>query len=140
MRMVMYIVILGLLFLAPLKRLDVAKLEPVQTIAVRTVDGAIELETDTGNKGRGSTIETAVADLEKKTPGVIYLDTAQYLLLTQQTVVHVNALRSYLRPGIRVSLWDGAGSVQSAAQYLDVCSDLPKLKDWKDNEKKIAEN
>lgn len=139
MRILLYVVILGLLFLAPVEQLDVAKLEPVQTIALRLTDGEIELETDTGNKGRGKNIADAVNDLEEKTPGVIYLDTAQYLLVTEEASPHVETLRHYLQTETLVSMWDGSASVKSAAKYLDIRRDLPKLRDWKTVEKKIDE-
>ena len=139
MRILLYVVILGLLFLAPVEQLDVAKLEPVQTISLRFTDGEIELETDTGNKGRGKNIADAVNDLEEKTPGVVYLDTAQYLLVTEEASPYVETLRHYLQTEILVSMWDGSASVKSAAKYLDIRRDLPKLRDWKTAEKKIDE-
>lgn len=131
MRMILYIIILALLFLAPVERLDVAKLEPVQTVALYMDEGAIVLATDTDNKGRGATVGSAHADLEEKTPGVIYLDTAEYLLVTQDAATHVDALRKYLHPSVEVCIWDGEGSVAEAAQYLSVRDDLPKLRNWK---------
>ena len=137
MRMVLYIVILALLFLAPVQRLDVARLEPVQTVAVYMNDTAVVLETDTGNKGEGTGVKDALEDLEENTPGVIYLDTAQYLLVSEGAESHVDSLRKYLSPSVKACLWDGEGSVKDAAQYLDVRSDLPKLKDWKTLPKKV---
>lgn len=129
MRMLIYICILALLLLAPVERLDVAKLEPVQTVAVSISQQQILIETDTENRGQGSTISEAIADLEENTPGVIYLDTAQYLLLTKEASRYRKDLETYMRPSVRVSLWDGAGDVETAAKYLDVRKDLPKLKD-----------
>lgn len=129
MRMLIYICILALLLLAPVERLDVAKLEPVQTVAVSISQQQILIETDTENCGQGSTISEAIADLEENTPGVIYLDTAQYLLLTKEASRYWKDLETYMRPSVRVSLWDGAGDVETAAKYLDVRKDLPKLKD-----------
>lgn len=137
MRMILYIVILALLFLAPVQRLDVAKLEPVQTVAVYMNDVDVVLETDTGNKGEGTGVEAALADLEENTPGVIYLDTAQYLLVSERAISYVDSLRKYLSPSVMICLWDENGSVKDAAQYLDVRSDLPKLKDWKTSPKKV---
>ena len=140
MRMVLYIVILALLFLAPVQRLDVAKLEPVQTVAVYIQGESVVLETDTGNKGEGADVDEALEDLEEKTPGVIYLDTAQYLLVSEQGESHVDSLRKYLSQSVSVCMWDGEGSIEGAAQYLDVRSDLPKLKDWKGSAKKVKKD
>lgn len=130
MRILLYIVILALLFLAPVQRLDVAKLEPVQTVAVSVEDGTVILETDTDNAGRGADVAEALQDLEDTTPGVIYLDTAEYLLVTEAALDCVDTLRSSLSSSVRVSLWDGEGSVKTAAKYLGIRKDLPKLRDW----------
>ena len=127
MRILLYIVILALLFLAPLERLDIAHLEPVQTLAVRVNGNTVELETDTGNSGQGRTVAQAVKELEENTSGVIYLDTAQYLLLTESALSVTEELADYLRPGIRVCMWDGEGNVAGAAQYLEIRKDLPKF-------------
>lgn len=140
MRMILYIIILALLFLAPVQRLDVAKLEPVQTVALYTDESGIVLETDTDNKGRGVTVDSAYEDLEDKTPGVIYLDTSQYLLVTEGAVSCVDAIRKYLHPSVKVSLWDGEGSVKDAAKYLGVRNDLPELQGWYPKIENIEKN
>lgn len=130
MRRILYIVVLALLFLAPVERLDVARLEPVQTVAISREADTIVVQTDTDNKGIGKTVDQAIENLEDTTPGVIYLDTAEYLLVAENAQDIVHALRSYLTPSVKVALWDGEGSVQSAAKYLGVRKDLQKLKDW----------
>ena len=134
MRTLLYIVILALLFFAPVERLDVAKLEPVQTVAISVEENTLILKTDTNNKGMGVNITQAISDLEDTTPGVIYLDTAEYLLVTENATDYLDDLRGYLNPSVKVSLWDGEGSVESAAQYLGVRNDLPNLRDWKNME------
>lgn len=128
MRILLYIVILALLFLAPLERLDVAKLEPVQTVAIHVDNGQVVLETDTKNKGQAQNLQAAIEDLEKNTPGVIYLDTAQYLLITEDAANYAQEIEKYLRPSVKVSLWDGQGSVEQAAKFLGIRRDLPTLR------------
>ncbi len=130
MRKVAYVVIISLLFLAPVKRLDVAKLQPVQTVGIYTEPGAVVLETDTNNVGRGETVAEAVSDLEKNTPGVIYLDTAEYLLISKDAQTHIDALREYLRPSVKVCLWETNDGIDMAAQFLSEEKNLPKLKNW----------
>lgn len=137
MRILLYIVILGLLFLAPVERLDVAMLEPVQTVAVSVVGNTVILQTDTDNAGSGADAAAALLDLENTTPGVIYLDTAEYLLVTEDALNCVDTLRSSLSPSVKVSLWDGQGSVRSAAKYLGIRRDLPMLRDWSTPAKKV---
>ena len=140
MRMILYIMILCALFLTPVRRLDVAKLEPVQTVALYKDESAIVLETDTDSRGRGVTVDSAHEDLEDKTPGVIYLDTAEYLLVSKDAVGYVDALRKYLHPSVKVSLWDGEGSVKDAAKYLSVRNDLLSLRQWQNTTGNLKNN
>ena len=128
MRVLLYIVILLALTMVPIKPLELAKLEPVQTVSMRCEQNKIILETDTQNRGEGETIEEAIADLEERTPGVIYLDTAQYLLLTKDAMPYILGIENYLRDRVRVCLWDGRGSLEMADKYLSVRYDLPLLK------------
>lgn len=131
MRVLLYICILALLPLAPVERLDVAKLEPVQTVAVRLEEEGVVILTDTKNRGEGKTVQEAVEDLESNTPGVIYLDTAQYLLLTESAMECFADIKQYMKGSVRVSFWDGKGNVETASQFLENRGDLPRLKDFK---------
>ncbi len=138
MRKVVYGLLLALLLFAPLERLDVADLEPVQTVAVYTEEDTVVLETDTGSVGRGENVTQAYEDLEKNTPAAIYLDTAQYLLITEEAANYADDLRKYLKPSVRVSLFRGEIDLKNAAKYLSIHSDLPKLKNWGKNVGKDA--
>ena len=137
MRILLYIVILLLLFMAPVQRLDVAELQPVQTVAVSVQAEQVTIQTDTGQQGSGDTVAAAVEELEKTTPGVIYLDTAEYLLITQSANVYAEQLRSYLHGSTKVCIWDGKSSVEEAAQYLRIRTDLPTFRTWKTAAKKL---
>ena len=131
MRILLYIVILALLFFTPLERLDIAHLEPVQTLAVRINGDIVELETDTGNSGQGKTVAEAVKSMEENTAGVIYLDTAQYLLVAPDAVEEIESLRPHLKTTVKVCVCEAAGKVKDAAKYLEIHRDLPTLKTWK---------
>lgn len=137
MRRILYIIILVALLASPVKRLDVADLAPVQTVGIHVKQNAVVLQTDTDCSGVGQTVEAALCDLEENTPGVIYLDTAEYLLIGEGAEVYVEALKNYLSPSVKMAQWDEKASIQSAAQYLDVRKDLPKLKSWN---KKLQKN
>lgn len=128
MRILLYIIIISALLFVPLDPLDIGKLEPVQTVSVRYEQNKIILETDTKNRGEGETVEEAIRDLKKGTPGVIYLDTAQYLLFTKGAIPYIQGLEKHLRDQVRACLWDGKGSVEMADKYLCVRNDLPRLK------------
>ena len=111
MRIVIYALILAALFFAPVERLDVAKLEPVQAVAIYKENDMVVLETDTEDKGSGKTAEEALQNMKQNTPTVIYLDTAEYLLVAEEAKWDVEALRQYLKPSVKVSAYTG-GSVK----------------------------
>ena len=126
MRILLYVLILAALFFAPVERLDVAKLEPVQAVAVYKENGLVVLETDTEDKGRGKTAEEALENMTQNTPSVIYLDTAEYLLVAEEAKGDAEALRQYLRPSVKVADYFG-GSVKEAAKYVAVHGNAEKL-------------
>lgn len=130
MRRIIYIVILALLFFAPVERVDVAKLLPIEAVAIYMEEDTVVLETDTEDIGKGYSAALALQDLKENTPAVVYLDTAEYLLVSEDAVSHVDGLREYLKPSVKVSVCDAAGCVKDAARYLDVHGNLPQLRDW----------
>lgn len=136
MRMVLYLVILGLLFLAPLERADIAKLLPIEAVAVYVENGEVVLETDTQNRGRGTDVANALQVLKDTTPAVVYLDTAEFLLVSKDAVGYVEQLNNYLKPSVKVCICETSGRVKEAVKYLEVHGNLPKLRDW--NEQNIS--
>ena len=131
MRAVIYIVILALLFLSPIERVDVADLLPIEAVAIYIDEGNIVLETDTENIGRGADVTKALEDMKESTPAVVYLDTAEILIVSQEAKNRVDELRQYLKPSVGVSIGDARGQVRETAKYLDVHGKLVKLKHWK---------
>ena len=118
MRKILYIIIVGALLLAPVKRLDVAKMEPVEAVAIYPENGDMVLETDTESIGRGKTVQQALENLKESASSVIYLDTAEYLLVAESTWEQAEQLMEYLKKGVKTAVYAG-GNVKEEAQYLD---------------------
>lgn len=134
-RIILYCLILVALLLIPVEKLDVGDLEPVQAVWVYQQDGRVVLETDTQDEGNGNTVEEALADLETHCKGIIYLDTAQFLLVAEDTAERIPALTNHLKGSVSVCQWDGEGSVADAAKYMAAHKSGRKLRDWKQGEK-----
>lgn len=125
MKFILYALIIALSFFAPVTRLDIAKLSPVEAVAVYKEYGQVVLKTDEENEGRGKNVHLALADLKKKASVIIYLDTARYLLVGEGAAAEAAALQAYLKESVLVGNYAG-GDVKEEAKYLDVHTDSAK--------------
>ena len=130
-RLMIYLGLLALLFAAPVESADIGKLLPVQVISIRKENGWVVLETDTEDVGMGGTAVQALQNLKDTASGIIYLDTAEYLLLEKDTQEDAEALRSELKPSVRLCMCNKPIDLAEAAKYLRVHGNLPKMKEWK---------
>lgn len=118
MRIMLYITLAALALAAPVKRADVGKLRPVEVVSVSGGKGNYMIRTDTGDSGAGSTLEDAVNDLRDRAPGMIYLDTAEYLLLENEPGDPAH-LAEILKPNVRVCAAEPGISLEGSGIYLD---------------------
>ena len=133
-RIALYIAITLAVLALPVERTDVADLRPVQTVALYKTAEGYRLETDTLDYGIGKTVDEAYRDLLDSTPGVIYLDTADYLLISQDAIQAVEPLRKYLKKGVRICAAVGEGDLAAVSKFLSVQTGLQPLKHWKTGE------
>lgn len=119
MRILLYIIILVAMFFAPVNRLDIAKLEPVEAVAIYMEDGQVTLQTDGKSMGRGATAAEALQNLKENALAVVYLDTADYLLVGDGAQDAAQQLQEYLKNSVQIGRYSG-GSVKDEAKYLDV--------------------
>ncbi len=112
------LLVLALLSKTPFAGSDVALLKPVEVLRVTGEDGQIRVETDTGDFGTGSDLSAAFADLKATTAGDVFLDTADYLILSSDTVPLLPELAEYLRPGCGVCVELGRTDTENAAAFL----------------------
>ena len=117
MKWTLYLAALLGAILIPIRRTDVGKLQPIEVIALSEKNGTVRLETDTEDSGEGYTIEEAVADLKQTTPGVVYLDIAEYLLLEPGCEEHLDELQVWLKGSTLVCMKEGTMDLKDAAKY-----------------------
>lgn len=129
-RILFYIVLLILTFLAPVRRVDIEHLEPVEAVFVVRNGNQITLTTDTGASGTGDDVVQAMIDLEQTTPGIVFLDTARYLLLSADAQEDVNQLRQHLKGSVQLCMFEGEQDPEKAIEHLEVYGKLPQIKDW----------
>lgn len=101
----------------PHPAVDVGELEPVGIVLVAFSDGAYHLRTDTGAHGTGASVTEAAESMTKAAPERVFLETAEYVLLTPDVPVAEELYRIF-RPACRVCLTDGNVDLQQALDYL----------------------
>lgn len=138
-RSLWYMLILAIALAIPQKGLDVEDLLPVELVSVRKEQGEMVIETDTGDLGRGNDLDAAFRNLEETAIGTVYLDTADYLLITDETKENLEELKAYLKEKTWVCEHNGKSDLPQVAAYLaahkpnitlEECDDktvLPKL-------------
>ena len=125
MKKMIYVIIVLLTFLAPVKRADVAKLLPVEVVVLRKEGEKIALETDLGDVGIGNTAEEALENLKVNAIGIVYLDTAHYLLIEPSMENEVGEIRQNFKKSVKIGTYLG-GDIKQAAKYLDAHQDAAK--------------
>ena len=118
-RMVWYVAALTLLLLGG-RGTDIGRLRPVEVVQLTEKDGLLFLETDTGDVGWGLTINQSVQKLKETTPGQIYLDTADFVLLEEGLEEYIPDLRSYLKRRTRMAYGTKGVDLPMVADYLRV--------------------
>lgn len=91
-----------LLALLPSEGTELGQLRPAAVLVVREETPEIVLETDTGDSGRGETLALALEDLRQTTPGHLFLDTVEDLIVSGETQILLPELQKILRPAVRV--------------------------------------
>lgn len=118
MRIISYLLILILMLFAPVKRMDITKLEPVEAIVVEKEKGRVVLTTDTQSVGTGTNTEKALVALKENSLGIIYLDTVRYLLVESGAEDAAKQLAPFLHRSVAVAPYNG-GDIKEEVRYLD---------------------
>lgn len=130
MRWIVYIAALALTLLAPVKRTDVGMLQPVEVICVQRRGGDLLITTDTQDSGSGKTLAKAVENLKETTAGIVYMDTAEYLLIYPGCELEAQRLKEYLKDNVRLCGISQEMDLAEAATFLDIHKPNHCLKDW----------
>ena len=117
---------------------DIAKLEPARILLVEDVPGGVAVRTDMGQLGLGEDLSSAVKDMEETASGQVFLDTAEYLLVSPGAVKWLPELAGILRSSCQLCLAEGVTDPETAAEYLAVHEPSYTLGDWKKGKDGLA--
>ena len=117
--MILYLALMALLLLGR-RGTDIGRLRPVEAVQLYEVDGIVFLKTDTGDLGWGLTLEQAIGKLRETTPGQIYLDTADFLLLEKGTEKYLPDLGCLLKKRTLLVYGEVGVDLKAAVEYLRI--------------------
>ena len=115
--------------------MDVGKLRPVEVILILRNGDNVIIATDTDDIGIGNDAMAALEDMCRTSPAVIYLDTAEYLLMGPKAEGEMEKIRRELKDSVKLCRMAGQIDLKQAAQYLNAHGDLPCLKRWESGTK-----
>ena len=127
-RTALYAALLLAALLVPMERCDVGKLKPVEVVHLYMERDAVILETDTGDMGIGRSVAEAYENLKRTTAGIIFLDTADYLLVEESAKNEVAAMGQWVKPSVRVCFAQRGIDLTAAASYLSTHKPATKLR------------
>ena len=134
-RILLYIALLAAALVIPVERTDLGKLKPVETVYLYTDEGILTLLTDIGDKGTGKTVGQALENLKQTTAGTVYLDTAEYLLITEESKYEAQELKKLLKGSVRICEAEGEIPLEEVGAYLSVHLPEMRLSHWKPERK-----
>lgn len=109
---------------------DVAKMEPVELVWLMPARGGIVIQTDTGSDGWGKSVIEAVEDLKQTATGEIFLETAEYVLLSSLDEEILPELMALFRPSCKVLTVYGEAKAEDMALFLRSHQNDVTLLDW----------
>ena len=107
----------------------IGKLLPVELIYIYKETDRTLVQTDTGDIGQGDSLTEALADLRMAASGEVFLDTAEYILVTEEARKLLQEAETVFRLSAQVVLATGKVDPQIAAQYLSAHRPGVTLKD-----------
>ena len=114
-RKLLYGAVILALLAVPVERCEIGRLIPVEVVAVEAGPERVVIRTDTGNRGAGRDFTAAYRNLRETASGYIYLDTAQWLILTGDAAEDV---KGYLKSDIGVCRGVGNIDLKTVGVYL----------------------
>ena len=97
---VMAATVVLILVLSPFQGTDIGKLRPAQWVYLSRQEDTVALETDMGDRGEGADVISALEDLRRSAPGELFLETADYALISREALEDLVMERHLMIDGI----------------------------------------
>lgn len=113
------IVVISVADMLPFTGTDVAKLHPIEVLIVQQNNGILSISTDSGITGFGKDVPQALSDLKLVAAGEVFLETANYVLLSPDCSDVIDSFFAYIRPACQIYLFEGEGDWYQVSKYLE---------------------
>lgn len=124
-------VLLAAVTVKPFRGTDIAKLQPVEVLRVSVEMGKVRVQTDTGDSGSGADLAAALKNLRQTTAGEVFLETADYLIVSEKALSLLPELTRYLRPGCAVCMELGTPALENVSVFLNTHTPKVSLQDYR---------
>ena len=114
-----FLAVVGIFARLPHPAKDIAKLTPVRAVYLYREENLLNMETDTGDFGRGRNLPEAYKDMRSGADGEIFLDTAEFLILDPRIPITEDFYEIF-RPGCKVTFSQGRPDLNAVPDYLAV--------------------
>jgi hypothetical protein len=111
----------------------------VQLLYIYKEEGKIVLETDVGDKGKGENLPDALKNLHVTSEGELFLETVEYLLVTEETKSVILELGDIVRPATNLVVALTDVNVEKVVQYLEIRRPEVTLLDYRTGVKELPE-
>ena len=102
----------------PFQGTDIATLEPAEILYVYINKEGTGLETEGGWLGKGATVADAVSDLQATTPGQVFLQTVDFLVVEEKAQEILPQLYPFLRAGCGICTVKEKPDLETVSTYL----------------------
>lgn len=116
---------------------DIGKLQPVQVVYMTCKNGRVLLQTDTGDWGQGDALVDALQNMKASSSREVFLETADYLLLSPECESLLPAVTDLLRPSCALCLIDGQPDMGQVGAYLQLHSPHTTLVQYRAGDRQL---
>ena len=76
-------------------------------------------------------MQQALENLKQNSAGIIYLDTAEFLTVTENAKEYIGSMKALLKEKVRVCQWNGEGELSTVGKYMKAHKIGVRLQQWK---------
>ena len=110
---------IGILSRLPHPAKDITALKPVRAVSLSLDGEQLQIETDTGDSGSGATLTDAYGDMKSKADGEIFLDTAEFLILSPDVPITADFYEIF-RPTCKLVIFNTQPDLETISDYLAI--------------------